>query len=105
MKSSGIYYSNNDGNDPDTNILLVSNSVTEWVSNLIPIVSHQKAAIVIVEVCPRWLSVLAYLVFTVYTVYYGGGNIHINIFSQRFLLGHPFLVVLIVKGDKNGTGH
>ena len=42
-----VDYSNNDGNEPDMNILLTSNSVNERVSNWIPIKSHQKDTLLI----------------------------------------------------------
>ena len=51
---------------------LKSNLVTEWVYKLIPITSHQKAVMVITEVCPVYMPVMAALGFTVDTVYYGG---------------------------------
>ena len=70
MKSSQVYNPNNDGDDSDMNILLRSNSVTELVYTLMPIMPHQRVPIVILKGCPRWIPVMASLRFTLYTLYY-----------------------------------
>ena len=38
-----VYNYNNDGDKIDINISLTSNSVTEWVDNLITITSYQRS--------------------------------------------------------------
>ena len=68
LRSSQVYSQNNDSDVPDMNISLTYNSVTEWMSTLIPIQLHWKAEIVIAEGCSGCLPVLDALGFTVYTV-------------------------------------
>ena len=46
--------------------------MTEWVDTLLPIISHWKAAMAIVEGWPEYMPLLDALGFTVDTVYYGG---------------------------------
>ena len=73
LKSSWVYNSNNDGNKPDMNIPLTYNSLNEWVATLLLITPHWKDSMVIAEVLLGWIPVLSALLFTVETVYYGGG--------------------------------
>ena len=70
LKCYWVYNSNNDGGDPDMKILLTSNLVTEWVANLLPIMSHWRDTMVVAEGWTVWLPVLSDLGSTVYTVYY-----------------------------------
>ena len=72
MKSSRLYYLNNDSDEPDMRISLTSNLVTLWVAAFLPITSHQKAAMLIAEGWTLCMPVLVALGFTVDTLYYGG---------------------------------
>ena len=49
LKSSRVYNSNYDGGDPEMNISLTYNSVSEWMNTFLPIMSRWRAALVIVE--------------------------------------------------------
>ena len=65
--------------------------MTEWVDKLIPITSHQKAVMVITEVCPVYMPVMAALGFTVDTVYYGDKKNEMSIITPRdVFLGTTF---------------
>ena len=72
LNYSWVYNLNTDENRSDMKISLTSNPFTEWVATLLPITSHWRSSMVIVEVCPVWMPVLASLVFTVDAVYYDG---------------------------------